>query len=594
MKPEDIRFTFELPEYCSRRYSNSPAFYFKERNKWQSFSYNDYSKNSEEIALGLIREGVQKGENVATIFNFNCPQWNFIDMALSMVGAVHVPVYPTISDSDYLFILHQIKSRFIFISDGFIYKKLVTLKSQFDFSFKIVSAKKIERVEHWTNLLINQEEERNRYVKLLKERKSKALPHDVVSIVYTSGTTGFPKGVMLTHNNMVTNSKAAASLQPLGQGNRILSFLPLCHIYERTANYQFQLKGAVLYYCDTLKSLMPVMMEIRPHGITVVPRVLEKIIKMLLMASKKRNIFIRLIIRQAIRFGFRFRPYRNFQLLYRIRHKLGNLILFQKVRHSMGGRLIYIGCGGAPINTKIKRFFWAAKMPVYEGYGLTECSPLVALNSPGKGNHFLSSVGPVIPGVEVKLAKDNEILCKGPNVTPGYYKLEELSAQTIVDGWVYTGDTGYFVHDKFLQITGRKKQMFKTSFGKYIVPQAIENKFVDCPFIENIMIIGEGQYCAAAIISPNFEYFRKNFSKLQMLTERKMIKSLEIRQEIEKEIAKVNRQLGKTEQVKKYLLVADRWSPKTGELSPTLKIKRNIILQKYKQKIKELYSNDSL
>jgi long-chain acyl-CoA synthetase len=594
MKPEDIGFTFELPLYCAQRYSNFPAFYFKERNAWQGFSYNDYFRNSEEIALGLVREGIQKGENIATIFNFNCPQWNFIDMALSMVGAVHVPVYPTISDSDYLFILRQIKSRFIFVSDESVYKKLVALKKQLDFSFKVFSTKKTVGGRYWENLLISQEEARTRYVKILKERQSKASPDDVISIVYTSGTTGFPKGVMLTHNNLVTNTKAAASLQPLGQGNCILSFLPLCHVYERTANYQFQLKGATLYYCDTLKSLMQVMKEIRPDGITVVPQVLDKIIKMLLVAGKKKNLFERLIIRKVIKFGFRFHDYRNFQLLYRFRHKLADLILFQKVRNSMGGRLKYIGCGGAPINTKVKRFFWAAKMPVFEGYGLTECSPLVALNSPGKGNHFISSVGPVIPGVEVMLASDDEILCKGPNVTPGYYKLEKLSGQTIVDGWIRTGDTGRFVHGKFLQITGRKRQMFKTSFGKYIVPQVIENKFAGCPFIENIMIIGEGQYCAAAIISPNFEYFRKNFPKLQALTNRKMVKSLEIRQEIEKEIAKVNRQLGRTEQVKKHLLVADRWSPETGELSSTFKIKRNIILQKYKQKIKELYSNESL
>ena len=592
MEPEDLRFTYEFPKYCSQKYGPVTAFSYKSGSKWQSYSFADYEKTVNRLALGLLSIGVQKSEYVATIFHYNCPEWNFLDLALSKIGAVHVPIYPTISDSDYLYIINQTKPRYMFVTGQFLYNRLSELRDSLPSILQIFTIDKLPGVPVWQNILLDDIKEEDKLERLLHDRQNTFTEDDVISIVYTSGTTGFPKGVMLSHRNLVSNTLAAASLQPLGLGKKILSFLPLCHVYERTANYQFQIKGATIYYCESLKTLMDLFKEVKPNGTTVVPRVLEKIIKMVLISGKKKGVIGRLITNWAVQLGFRYKPVRNKSNIYLLWYLIAYFIVFGRVRKSMGDNIEYIGCGGAPINPKIKRFFWASKMPVYEGYGLTEGSPLVTLNSPEKG--AVRSVGAVIPKVEVKLAPDGEILCKGPNVTQGYFLQEKLTQETIIDGWLYTGDLGKWIQGNYLQIIGRKKQMFKTSFGKYIVPQAIESKFNDSPLINWIMVIGEGKHCAAAIISPNFEYFKNQFPILGLISNQKLVQKPEVQKAILKEIKDVNRQLGKTEQLKKQLIVSDVWSTESGEISPTYKIKRNIIFQKYKRQIRDLYRDESI
>lgn len=591
MDAENIRFTYELPAYCSQKYSDLHAFSEKINRKWHEYTFNDYKNISEKIAVSFLKLGIRKGENVATVFNYNCPQWNFIDMALAIVGAVHVPIYPTISDSDYLYILNQIESRFVIISDKNIFNRISEISNQLHYSLSFFSVRKFSGATHWKDLVNIPDDYQSQK---LEERKRSIREDDVVSIVYTSGTTGFPKGVELSHRNIVSNLLAAAKLQPLGKGDRILSFLPLCHVYERTANYQFTFKGASIHYCDSYKALMHVMKEVKPHGTTVVPRLLEKIIKMVKTDAEKRNLFIRLFVKWSVSMGLRYNPHRKKHFFLLLSYKIVYLAVFQKLKKLMGGNLRYIGCGGAPINYKIKSFFWAAQMPVYEGYGLTECSPLVALNSPVDNLHYIKSVGPVIPGVEVKLASDGEILCKGPNVTSSYYKMERVTQETFENGWLKTGDLGKFVQGNFLQIVGRKKQMFKTSFGKYIVPQAIEKKFTESFAIDHLVVVGEGKYCAAAIISPNFEYFRNTVPEMKFLSNKKIAKSEIVRKHITNEIQQVNKKLGKTEQIRKFLIVQDKWSTNSGELSPTLKIKRNIIQYKYKRQIEQLFKEDAI
>lgn len=594
MKTGDIRRTFEIADYCADRFGEKPAFYQKRGQRWVATSCSEYQHQSRLLALGLISHGMHTGENVATIFSYNCPQWNIIDMALSQVGAVNIPVYPTISDSDYLFILNQAEVRFVFVSDQNLYNKVSSIRAQIPTLEKIISVEKLPSVEHFEEIIHLGNTAEESIIVELARRKGEVSENDVVTIIYTSGATGFPKGAMLTHRNLISNMNAAAEIQPLGRGSRILSFLPLCHVYERTGNYQFQIKGAEIYYCESLKSLMNNFTGVKPHGTTVVPRVLEKIIKMVLVNSRKRNFIVRMAVNWAVHFGLRYKPYQSRGRFYQLRYKLAYLAVLGRVKASMGGKLKYIGCGGAAISDKIERFFWAAKMPVYQGYGLSECSPLVALNFPGKGNYWLGSVGPVIKDVEVKIAGDGEILCKGPNVMKGYFKLEELTAETIEDGWLHTGDTGRFIKGRFLQIIGRKKQMFKTSFGKYIVPQAIENKFGDSPYIRHVVVIGEGKHCAAAIISPDFNYFREVNSKYQKLSNGKIIDDKDFKKTIQNEVEKVNRQLGKTEQIKKHLVVSDVWTIESGELSSTLKIKRNIIQKKYKRQIHNLFRDESI
>ncbi len=592
METEELRFTFEFSEYCSHKYGHVTAFSYKKGTKWQSYSFNEYNAIVNRLALGLLSIGVQKSEFVATIFHYNCPEWNFIDLALSKIGAVHVPIYPTISDSDYLFILNQTKPKYVFVTGQFLYNRLSELRDNLQTIRQIFTIDKLPGVSEWQDILIDDEKEEGKLRKLLEERKATFTEDDIISVVYTSGTTGFPKGVMLSHRNLVSNTLAAASLQPLGLGKRILSFLPLCHVYERTAIYQFQVNGASIYYCESLKSLMDLFKEVKPNGTTVVPRVLEKIIKMVLISGRRKGGIGRFITNWAVQLGFRFKPGKKKSSIYLLWYYLAYFAVFSRVRKSMGDKLEYIGCGGAPIHPKIKRFFWAAKMPVYEGYGLTECAPLVTLNSPVKG--AVRSVGAVIPGVEVKLSADNEILCKGPNVTKGYFLQDELTMETIIEGWLHTGDIGKWINGDYLQIVGRKKQMFKTSYGKYIVPQAIESKFNESPLIDWVVVVGEGKHCAAAIISPNFECFKNQFPILNHISNQKLIQKPEVKKAILKEIEGVNRQLGKTEQLKKHIIVADTWTTESGEISPTFKIKRNIILQKYKRQIRDLYSDESI
>jgi long-chain acyl-CoA synthetase len=532
---------------------------------------------------------------VATIFNYNCPQWNFIDMALAQIGAVNVPIYPTISDSDYLYILNQIQARYIIASDQSIYNKLSRLQKEIPSLEKIITIDKLPNVDNIDEFMQLGFASGNEMRLSMAERTKLNAVNDIVSIIYTSGSTGFPKGVMLSHKNLVSNMYAAASRQPLGNGHRVISFLPLCHVYERTANYQFQFKGASIYYCENLKSLTTNMRDIKPHGITVVPRLLEKVIKFVVVSSRKSNLIVRVIVHWAVRFGFKYKPYRSKRtLIYKLRYKLADITVFRMVRASFGGRIKYIGCGGAPMNPKVERFFWAAKMPVYQGYGLTECAPLVALNYPGKSNYWIGSVGSVIADVEVKIASDGEILCKGPNVMQGYFLQDDLTKETIKDGWLFTGDIGSFERNRYLRITGRKKQMFKTSYGKYIVPQAIESKFKESNLIDYIIVIGEGKHCAAAVISPNFPNLHKAYDEKNKLSNSKLIELEPVKQAIKKEIDKVNKDLGKTERIQKHLIVPDVWSAKTGELSTTLKIKRNIILTKYKRQIHLLFRAESI
>lgn len=594
MKPEQVKRTFEIAEYCARQFGDKPAFYQKKGANWQPISCKDYYSLSEQLALGLIAIGLEMGDYVATIFNLNSPQWNIIDMALSQIGAIHIPVYPTISDSDYLYILNQAEVKYVFVGDQSAFNRISTLQTDIPSLEQIFPIEKLGNMENFEDILQLGENSPLHITQNLDDRKSKINPDDIVSIIYTSGTTGFPKGAMLTHKNLVANMFAAAEVQPLGLGSRIFSFLPLCHVYERTANYQFQIKGAQIFYCENMKRLMVNFQEIRPHGTSVVPRVLEKIIKTVLISGKKRNFFIRWFIYWAVGIGFKFKPYRRQTALYKLRYKLAYLIVFRKVRAALGGRIRYVGCGGAPILHKIERFFWACRMPVYEGYGLTEGSPLVSLNHPGAGNYWIGSVGPLVKGVEVKIASDGEILVKGPNIMKGYFKQDDLTHESIVDGWFHTGDIGSFIRGRFLQITGRKKQMFKTSYGKYIVPQAIENKFADSPAIDYLIVIGEGKHCAGAVISPDFSYLRNFHSIDSKISNQKLIEMPVIKKTIQREVDQVNKQLGKTEQIKKHLIVSDKWSPETGELSPTMKIKRNIILKKYNRKIHFLYKRDSI
>lgn len=589
-----LQLTFDLIHYCMEKYPGKYLFRNKQGENWTGISSEAFAEEISKLSRVLLAEGVAKGECVASVFSWNCYEWNIIDMALARIGAVHLPVYPTISDSDYHFILEQAEVKRIFLTDQVLYNKVAQLQSELPLLRSIVSIERLPSVDHFWELLhmdlVNEDELEAQVTQRIGEIR----PDTVCTILYTSGTTGFPKGVMLTHRNLCTNIEAAASHQPLSVGDHVLCFLPLCHIYQRTAVYQFIMKGVEVYYAESLKALLQNMKEIGPTGTTVVPRVLEKIVTGIRTRAQGSGAIKRGLILWSIRFGYRFEPMEKRTLFMRIRHSLADKLVYRYVRSLLGGRLSYVGCGGAPVDARILRFFWAAGIPVYEGYGLTESAPLVALNYPGTGNCRIGTVGPLINDVEVEIMADREIRVRGPNVMKGYFRNEEQTQVSLQDGWLYTGDLGEIIDGRFLRIIGRKKEMFKTSYGKYIVPQAIENRFVDSRIIDYLIVIGEGKHYAAAIVSPDFRYARSLLPPGFKGSNKDIAGQKEIIAAINREINQVNRQLGKTEQIKKHLVVEDQWTVESGELSPTQKLKRNIIMHKYAARIRELYREDNL
>jgi long-chain acyl-CoA synthetase len=585
---------FDIIEHFLENFPGKPLFHVKRAGKWTYITSDEFAEKVNHLSLFLLMSGVRKDEIVATIFSYNSYEWNIIDLALSQIGAVHLPVYPTLSDSDYLFILNQAEVRWVFLTDQPIYNKLTLLLHELPMLENIISIEKLPNLEHFQKLLQSAIPKKNELIASLQQKKKNAQPSNVCTIIYTSGTTGFPKGVMLTHRNICSNILAAANLHPLGYGNSVLSFLPLCHMYERIAVYQFLYKGVEVYYAESLKATMVNMREVQPDGTTVVPRVLEKIVSGIYARSHRSNIFIRRFVHWGLRHGFNYKPYATLRWPGKMFHFFADLFIYSSIRAQLGGKMKYIGCGGAPTPARILNFFWACGIPVFEGYGLTECSPLVSLNYPGEKNIINGTVGPTVNEVQVRISEDNEILVKGPNVMKAYFKNPELTNQTLVDGWLHTGDLGVIIKSRYIKIVGRKKEMFKTSYGKYIVPQAIENMFTTSPVIDHIVVIGEGKHCAAAIISPNFPYCRHTLLKQINLSNRELIEKAEVRRAIHKEIENVNHKLGKTEQIRKYLIVPDNWAIETGELSATQKLRRNIISTKYASSIREMYHDDSL
>jgi long-chain acyl-CoA synthetase len=589
-----IERTFEIVDHFKSQFRDRTLLHAKKNQKWVGITAEDFANKIEKLSLYLIYSGIQRSEVVATIFSNNTSEWNIIDLALAQIGAIHLPIYPTLSESDYLFILNQAAVRWVFITDQSIYNKLSVLLCKLPLLQNIISIEKLPKVECFENILVQTLTNQNELSDTLQIIKRGVKSMDVCTTIYTSGTTGFPKGVMLTHRNICTNILAAAALQPLGNGHKVISFLPLCHMYERVAVYQFLYNGAQVYYAENLKSMLANMREIRPDGTTVVPRVLEKIVINLHGRAHNSGFIKKHFMHWCLKYGFQFKPYSRLRWTAKLIRVFADIIFYRSVRSLLGGKIKYVGCGGAPVAARILNFFWAAGIPVFEGYGLTECSPLVSLNFPGQNNILTGSVGPAINDVQIRIADDSEILVKGPNVMKCYYKNDELTDRTIIDGWLHTGDLGEIIEDRFLKIIGRKKEMFKTSYGKYIVPRAIESLFIDSPIIDHLIVTGEGRHCAAAIVSPDFRFCRRNILKQFNGTNNELIALPEIKKIIRQEIDKVNRQLGKTEQINKYLLVPDVWTIESGELSATHKLRRNIIINKYAAGIRELYREDEI
>jgi long-chain acyl-CoA synthetase len=559
----------------------------KRENEWITYSTEDVSNYVNWVSYGLLALGYKKGDKVATISG-NKPEWNFVDMGLAQAGLIHVPIYPTIGTDEYEFILKHSDVKVIILGNKTIYNKVSPIASKIQGLKDIFSFEQVDGVKSFDEIIEAGKKSADKFHDELEKIKESIKPEDLVTIIYTSGTTGNSKGVMLSHNNLVKNAITTSKAHHLCYGHRAVSFLPLCHVYERMVNYHFQYKGISIYYVGTVSETVK---EIKPHIFNTVPRLLEKIYDNIMGKGRNLPWIKKKIFFWAVNLGLKFKLKGN-SSFYKFRLRIARKLIFSKWKEALGGELEVMVSGGAALQSRLEKIFWAAGLPVIQGYGLTETSPVISVNPFRVDEIGFGTCGPVIEGCEVKIAEDGEILCKGVNVMMGYYKAPDLTAEIIdKDGWLHTGDIGVIEEGKFLRITDRKKEMFKLSAGKYIAPQVLENKLKESFFIEQAMVIGENEKFASAILSPNFTFLHDwcSMHKIQFRDNNDLIEMPEVIERFTREVREINKSLGEHEQIKRFRLVTEEWTPITGELSPTLKLKRNFVSQKYKEIIAEIY-----
>lgn len=573
-----------------KEYGNKDILARREADgKWKKYTIDEYVEHAYAISSALLELGVKKGDKVATIMQ-NRPEWNFLDMGIAMAGGIHVPVYPTLNENDYRYILNHCDTKLIVIGVEQIYKRVEPAIPDLTLQPEIFTIAKIEGRRSFDDLLQIGRANIEKWRPVIEEIKQNTSPEDIGTMIYTSGTTGKPKGVMLRHKSMVINAAKVASMNTHDYHACVLSFLPLCHVYERVCNYMYQILGGTIYYAGSLATIGKDLKDIHAMGFCAVPRVLEMMFDKLQAAGKDLKGLKRVIYSWAFRIA---QVYDNERTgwFYKTKYRIADTLVYSKWREQMGGNPMIIVSGGSSIQERIIRTFTAANMYVFEGYGLTETSPVISVNNPGKQELHPGTVGPVLDCIEFKLAEDGEILTKGDCLMVGYYKDEESTRAAIdEEGWFHTGDIGTLV-DGFLKITDRKKEIFKLSTGKYVAPQVLENRLKESFFIEQAMVIGENEKIAAAILVPNFDtlHFWCAKHKIHYSSNEELCTNTEVIKRIQREITKLNDTLAEHEQIRKFRLVADTWSPQTGELSQTLKLRRAALYKKYDALCREIY-----
>ncbi len=585
----EVTRVFDILPHYAIHFQRDDALNGKENGVWHHYSINQYIATVNNISYGLMQLGIKRGDKIASISSGR-PEWNFLDMAIIQIGAIHVPIYPTISENDYKYILHHADVKMVFVSGWDILRKIENIIAEIpNLKDNVYTFRNLRGYRHLNEVIaLGSANPSPQYLNDIKDRIS---PDDVMTIIYTSGTTGTMKGVQLTHRNIISNFKAICPIVPVHAQTRVLSYLPLCHVYERMMIYAWQYLGIPIYYAESLGTIVNNINEVHPTIFTTVPRLLEKVYDKVIATgrklpkAKKKIFFWADEVASRYEFGEQSRKYRR-QLKY------ARKLVLHKWKEALGGNIEVIVSGGAAIQPRLARIFWAAEMPVLEGYGLTETSPVIAVSNFFENGLKFGTVGPVLPGIEAKIAEDGEILTRGHCVTKGYYKADDLTKEAIdEEGWFHTGDIGHFEPEGQLRITGRKKEMFKTAFGKYVVPTLIEGKLCEDPLIDNAMVIGENKKFAAALIVPNFSDLRSWCARhdIAYTTNEEMIKHTEVLKKFKRVVDKYNAQLGETEQVKKFALIDYEWGISTGELTATLKLKRNFITQKFSEKIESLF-----
>ncbi|WP_430400899.1 AMP-dependent synthetase/ligase [Flavobacterium sp.] len=588
----NITRLFDFPYYQLEKYDLSDSLVTKYGNDWIKTSTKEYLDKANAISRGLLNLGVNKNDKIAIISSNNRTEWNICDIGILQTGAQNVPIYPTISSEDYEYILNHSESSYCFISDIEVYNKISAIKANVPTLKEIYSFDDINGCKSWKEILELGKDNTNQ--NKVEERKNNVLETDLATIIYTSGTTGRPKGVMLTHQNIVSDVLMSAKRVPLRAGDtRALSFLPICHIFERMLLYLYQYYGISIYFAESIEKISDNLKEVHPHVMSVVPRLLEKVYDKIyakgadLTGIKKRLFF------WALDLGMDYKPYGENGAWYEFKLKIARKIIFSKWQEGLGGELELLVCGSAALQTRLSKVFCAANIPVMEGYGLTETSPVISVNDMRNGGFRVGTVGRVIDGVEVKIAEDGEILCKGPNVMIGYYKDEEKTNEVLANGYFHTGDIGEIDSDGFLKITDRKKEMFKTSGGKYIAPQVLENTFKQSRFIEQIMVIGDGEKMPAAFIQPSFEFLNDWASRKKIsigTTNQEIIANKEVIDRIQEEVNELNEKFGNWEKIKRFELTPEVWSIDGGHLTPTMKLKRKIIKEMYTDLYNKIYN----
>lgn len=584
---------FDFPYHQQQTHNIPDALVTKQNGQWIKTSTNEYIAKANAISRALLRLGINKDDKIAVISSSNRTEWNILDIGILQTGAQNVPVYPTISADDYEYILNHSGSIYCFVSDVEVLAKINAIRDNIPLVKEIYCFNEISGCKNWSELLDLGHDDSNQME--VESRKDSISTDDLATIIYTSGTTGKPKGVMLSHRNIVSNVLGSEKRIPFNAGKtRALSFLPICHIFERMVLYLYQYYSVSIYFAESIDKLSENLKEVHPNVMTAVPRLLEKVYdsiyaKGLELSGIKRKLFF-----WAIELGLKYEPYGANGWWYEFQLNIARKLIFSKWKEGLGGNLDLIVSGSAALQPRLARVFAAANLPVVEGYGLTETSPVIAVNDMRHGGFRIGTVGRVIENVEVKIADDGEILCKGPNVMMGYYKDQEKTAEAIQNGYFHTGDIGEIDSDGFLKITDRKKEMFKTSGGKYIAPQLIENAMKQSRFIEQIMVIGDGEKMPAAFIQPNFA-FVKEWAKLHNVTlgssNAEIIANQKVIDRIKEDVDMLNTKFGNWEKIKKFELTPDVWSIERGHLTPTLKLKRKIILDLYRDLYQKIYTN---
>jgi len=584
----EISRIFDLLENI-QQYDKENQLCVKRNGKWDEYSTKAYKEYTDFLSYALLQLNIQKGDKIATISS-NCPEWNIADLAIMQIGAIHIPIYPNINDNEYEYILDHSEAKIIFISSESNYSKIKNIAAKFPHVIDIFCFENCRGVKHWSELIDSGKQ--NPALEELEKIKKSILPEDTATIIYTSGTTGYPKGVMLSHTNIISNFKVTAPLHYQNQHSKVISYLPLCHIYERMINYSFQMVGAAIFYVENMGTIAENIQEVKPDIFTSVPRLLEKMYDRIMFKGRNLNYLQRMIFYWSIALGHNFKMNKENGWWYHLQLKIADKLVFTKWREALGGRIFVIVSGGAALQEKLARIYWAAGIRILEGYGLTETSPVIAVNTFEKGDFCFGTVGPPLQGVEVKIAPDGEILAKGPNIMQGYYKNPELTKEVIDDeGWFHTGDLGYMKEGKYVKITGRKKSLFKTSMGKYVSPEVIEDMLRESRFIEQIIVLGENQKFVGALIVPNFQYLQNwsNIKQMNYISNISAINSPAIRKRYQKEIDHYNKLFSPHEQIIKFELIPEEWTIETGELTPTLKLKRDIIEKKYEEYITKIF-----